>query len=268
MNDRAAQLGCTHTHFHNPHGLNDDLHTVSAHDLAVIACEAMKYPLFREVVRIRKHLVTRSMNQEDRWLISHNKWLAVDKTADGIKTGFTVPAGHCYVGSATRKGFRVITVLMNSQNWQADHKALLDWAFKNYEQQVVAKAGDDMGLVDVAGGVTRQVRGTLGEDLKMLAAPGERLDVRRTLSVYRNLSAPIAAHAQIGDVVFSDGSGWVRRIPLLASDSVARASFVQAAGTGGRFFVIVLTCFVTAGYLLRRKKARLARRTYGYFRAR
>jgi len=37
MNQRAQELGCTHTHFHNPNGLNDTQHLTTAHDLAMIA---------------------------------------------------------------------------------------------------------------------------------------------------------------------------------------------------------------------------------------
>jgi len=51
MNDRAKQIGCTHTRFHNPNGLNDPEHMTSAHDLALIARAAMRYPEFREAVR-------------------------------------------------------------------------------------------------------------------------------------------------------------------------------------------------------------------------
>ncbi|MHB8637632.1 MAG: D-alanyl-D-alanine carboxypeptidase family protein, partial [Fimbriimonadaceae bacterium] len=135
MNARAKELGCAHTHFHNANGLNDPDHTICAHDLALIAREAMTYPVFREVVRQYKYKITRSINQEDTVMVSHNKWLRKDPTADGIKTGWTIPAGHCYVGSATRNGFRVITVVMHSEHWQLDHQKMLHWAYATFHPE-------------------------------------------------------------------------------------------------------------------------------------
>ena len=268
MNKRAQELGCTRTHFHNPHGLNDPEHTITARDLSVIACEAMTYPLFREVVRCRKHLITRSMNQEDRWLINHDKYLAMDKTADGIKTGFTVPAGHCYVGSATRNGYRVITVLMKSDNWEADNKTLLDWAFKNHERRTVAKAGETLGTAPVQGGAKADVTAVLGEDLQIVEARGDRLAISRKLDPRVGLAAPLKAGQRIGDVVFSDGKGWERRYPLLAGEAVARATLVQRARTGGRPVVILAAGVLAGGYLIRRRALLRGRKPYGYYRVR
>src|SRR5947209_8040193 len=134
MNQRARELGCKNTHFDNPNGLNDDEHTISAMDLAIIARAAMQYPAFREAAGSRKHTLQRTVNTQDRFLTNHNKYLEMDSTADGIKTGWTRPAGHCYVGSATRNGYRVITVLLHSADWKQDHPKMLDWAFANHER--------------------------------------------------------------------------------------------------------------------------------------
>jgi D-alanyl-D-alanine carboxypeptidase (penicillin-binding protein 5/6) len=267
MNKRAKELGCNNTFFHNPHGLNDDQHKISARDLGIIACEAMKYPRFRTVVRQRKHFIVRSINQEDLLLISRNKWLAADKTADGIKTGYTVPAGHCYVGSATRKGFRVITVLLNSQDWTADHQAMLDWAFQNHDQREIAKAGEDMGPVAVSGGAQNRVPTVLGGGLKMVLPKTSEPTFQKTVELDKDVSAPIRAGQEIGRVVFSDGKGWERSMPLLAAKPVARATLVQRAGSGGWLVMIVLSCFLTGSYIIRRK-ARRSRKPYGYFKYR
>lgn len=49
MNQRAAELGCTGTHFTNPHGLPDEDHYTTAHDMALILQQAMKYDEFRTI---------------------------------------------------------------------------------------------------------------------------------------------------------------------------------------------------------------------------
>ena len=93
MNARAKEIGCTGTHFHNPNGLNDPQHYTTAHDLALIGREAMRNPLFASVVKTYKARIDRSINVKDEWMVNHDKRLLKDPTCDGIKTGWTVPAG-------------------------------------------------------------------------------------------------------------------------------------------------------------------------------
>jgi D-alanyl-D-alanine carboxypeptidase len=66
---------------------------ISARDLSTIAREAMKRPDFRAVVRTKKQAISRSINRQDLWMINKNRLLKYDITVDGIKTGFTNPAG-------------------------------------------------------------------------------------------------------------------------------------------------------------------------------
>src|SRR5205814_5948100 len=99
MNQKAQEIGCQNTHFHNPHGLNDDLHSTCAYDLALIARAAMRNEEFRAAVSTQKRFIQRSMNQKDLLMKNHDKLLFHDATLEGIKTGFTKPAGQCFVGS-------------------------------------------------------------------------------------------------------------------------------------------------------------------------
>lgn len=56
MNERAKQLGCTNTHFVNPNGLHDPEHYTSAHDMALIAKEAIQNPHFAKSPDVRNTL--------------------------------------------------------------------------------------------------------------------------------------------------------------------------------------------------------------------
>ena len=49
MNERAAELGCTGTHFTNTHGLPDADHYTTARDFTLITREAMSHDLFFEI---------------------------------------------------------------------------------------------------------------------------------------------------------------------------------------------------------------------------
>ena len=231
MNERARQIGCTNTNFHNPNGLNDPLHTTSAHDLALIAREAMRYDLFRQVVKTPKVVINRSINWKDTRMVSHNKWLLKDPTADGIKTGYTRPAGHCYVGSATRNGFRVITSILNSDHWQIDHQSLLNLAYKFYEKQDEVKAGDVLGSASIAGGVAADVPVAVKVDAYALGRKGHPDDVERVIDIQRDVAAPVEAGQVLGTLTFKDKQGFEQIVPLVAQQAVGLSATTKVART-------------------------------------
>jgi len=232
MNERAKQLGCKNPSFHNPHGLNDKDHKVSARDLGLIACEAMKYPEFRQAVRQKKYLVERSANQEDRWMINHNKALWHDPTTDGIKTGFTVPAGRCFVGSATRDGYRLITVILNSQDWKADHSAMLKWAFANHRLEKVIEKGSVVGSAPVAGGQKASVPAVIAGGLRVVVPKDKHGSLNQSVVYFDRMQAPIRQGDKIGVWSVSDGMGWTKTINLVAGENVEPMTVGQRARRG------------------------------------
>ena len=153
MNERAKELGAKDTHFVNPHGLYKPEHYSTAYDLALIAQEAIRYPLFNEIVRTRRTHIERSMNAKDAYLTNHARFLWRFEGADGIKTGYTREAGRCFVGSATREGWRPIAVILKANDAGADAATLLNFIFKYYQGFYFAKPGEVVTRVPVAGGV-------------------------------------------------------------------------------------------------------------------
>ena len=257
MNDRARQLGCTNTHFDNPNGLNDDQHTISAYDLAIVAREAMKYPAFRAVVSIRRHELKRSINTQDRFLVSKNKYLSMDPTADGIKTGWTKDAGQCYVGSATRNGYRVITVVLHSDKWKEDHASMLNWAYANFDRTLVAKAGDTLAEISLNGGSDQTVPATIAEDVYQVFDKQHPVKAEIAAEPAAHLQAPIQSGQQVGVLVLSDADGWVERVPLVATRPVPASSLMGMSHAGAFFFVGVVGS--GAFILVKRRVRRFAR---------
>lgn len=126
MNERAAALGCSGTHFTNPSGLYEENHYTTASDLAKIAHEAMKREDFREIVRAK------DWQSEDGSRSFHNKNKTVFQYegATGIKIGFTKASGRTLVASAERDGRQMIAVVLRDGNWFNDAYALMDYGFK------------------------------------------------------------------------------------------------------------------------------------------
>ncbi|HXH60425.1 MAG TPA: D-alanyl-D-alanine carboxypeptidase family protein, partial [Fimbriimonadaceae bacterium] len=134
MNDRAKEIGCTNTHFVNPHGLHDPDHYTTARDLAKIARVAMQNKRFAKAAGSISKTISRSDDEEDVVIKTHNKFLETRPDATGVKTGWTVPAGRCFVGSAERDGLSVITVVLKSDDWLDDSDVLADWAFETWHR--------------------------------------------------------------------------------------------------------------------------------------
>lgn len=149
MNEKALKLGCMNTHFTNPNGLHDANHYTCAYDLALMAREGMTIPEFRAVVSTKQATIQRSSDSKDTLIKNRNKLLWENFDIDGVKTGFTKPAGHCFVGTAKRDGWRIITVVLKSPDWKAETKLLTDWAFRNFEMRTISGEGEQ-GLLNYA----------------------------------------------------------------------------------------------------------------------
>lgn len=220
MNERAAQLGCKNTHFKNPHGLKDPDHLTTAHDLALMTSEAMKNPDFREIAKTQSYKLTRNDSASLTTITSKNKWLSIDPTADGVKTGWTIPAGQCYVGSATRKGQRVITVILKSNEWMKDHEAMLNWAFENHEWQCIAKKEEPLTQIKVENGLYTKIEAAPLVDLYCVKTINLASNPKFRYEIYKNIKAPIKKGMPLGVVYLTDTSGHEQKIPLVALKNI------------------------------------------------
>jgi serine-type D-Ala-D-Ala carboxypeptidase (penicillin-binding protein 5/6) len=256
MNQRARQIGCRSTHFTNPHGLPDKAHVTTAYDLALMGRKAMKYEAFEQVARSQRRQIERSINQQNRVMNTRNKWLAKDATADGIKTGWTRASGACYVGSATRNGFRVITVVLKSDNWQQDHQDMLNWAFANWEKVPVAQPGEPVGTVAVPNGDRLEVPVAPEKEVFILTRRGRDAGLRTRVEPKPDLAAPIDRGDVVAELVAVDGQGHEHRVPLLAQEDVATEALFAKLTRPGQGMFMLGGSVVLAGAWARRRGRR------------
>lgn len=255
MNKRAKEIGCLHTTFNNPNGLNDKKHKTTAFDLSLMAREAMKYAEFREVVKTQKKTITRSINFKDLLMKSSNKWLAKDATADGIKTGYTRDAGKCYVGSVTRDGYRLITVILNSEDWQADHKAMVEWAYGNFKKTNAAVAGAEVSKIPVANSTPEVLPVVIQEDVSYLKRNGIEPTIK--VNIRSEIKAPMPAGLAIGEATYSDSTGWSKTVPVFSGASLEPDPFILSTTRGKVGFGILSIALIGGVANLRsRRRAR------------
>jgi D-alanyl-D-alanine carboxypeptidase (penicillin-binding protein 5/6) len=128
MNEKARQLGATHSHFLNPNGLPYPGQYSTARDLSIIAKAAYANPTIRSIVCLPQ-LIFRYANGKTRQLENTNKVLKRLPYCNGMKTGYTEAAGHCLIASGARPGRDIIVVVLGDSKagvWQ-DASALLSW---------------------------------------------------------------------------------------------------------------------------------------------
>ncbi len=143
MNRAASAFGCTSTHFANAHGYHDDNHYTTARDMAIIARTAMQNEEFRLVAGARSYTLPRDNMSSSRGLSSTNRLIVNSERneglfyeyATGVKTGQHSAAGYCLVGSASREGVSLISVVFNAStdgNRYRDTVKLLNYGFSQY----------------------------------------------------------------------------------------------------------------------------------------
>jgi D-alanyl-D-alanine carboxypeptidase len=129
MNEHALRWGLRCTHFSDVHGLSVGDRSCPR-DLAVMARLAMERPRIARIVRRQQASFKFPIKGHKVYFAGHNPLIRGGyRGALGLKTGYTDPAGRCFVGVARRGGRTLAVVLLNSPNPDSQAPKLLDRAF-------------------------------------------------------------------------------------------------------------------------------------------
>ena len=223
MTARATELGCRKTVFLTPHGLPCEGHYTTAHDLALIAREAMQHAEFREIVGTSRATIPWEGRGYDRVLNNKNRLLTTYEGATGIKTGYTKKAGRCLVFGAERHGMRIIGVVLNCPDWFDEAARLMDMAFERYEAVTMLEAGDVIAALEVGHSNGAAVDAILSADLKGVVAKGTIPQVEIDLPDV--LEAPVSAGQVLGKAQLVAGGVLVAQADIIAANDAARDDF-------------------------------------------
>jgi D-alanyl-D-alanine carboxypeptidase (penicillin-binding protein 5/6) len=140
MNEAAKKLGLEESHFVNTSGLTDEKHKASAKDLVTLAHEAMKLPLFREVVATQQRgcTVVGAGGYKRNVLWKNTNELLGIEGYDGVKTGTTSAAGACLVSRGKRGEDSLIVVVLGATSGDAryvDSRNLFRWGWTKLAAQ-------------------------------------------------------------------------------------------------------------------------------------
>lgn len=225
MNQYAARIGLKNSHFMNPHGLSQENHYSTAHDLALLGRALIHdFPVAYSYNKI-KELKVGPITQPNRNLL-----LWRDNTVDGIKTGHHSKAGYCLMASALRGDQRLISVVMGSTSEAqraTDSQALLNWGFRFYETHKLYDTSKVIAQQKVWKGQTAQVQLGVAEPLLVTVPRGKYAQLKPSMDVPKSLVAPIKKGQAIGTVkVMLDGKVIAQR-PLVAMAAVEEGGFFK-----------------------------------------
>ena len=133
MNQKAAFLGLSSTHFTSPHGLDHDEHYTTAYELALITDYALKNDTFSKIVKTKNHTV--NINGHPKELSNTNELLGYVDGVYGVKTGFTNGANRCLVSACNRNNIDIICIVLGcdtKKDRTSDSIKLINYIYNNF----------------------------------------------------------------------------------------------------------------------------------------
>ena len=232
MNQKAAALGLTRTHYRNPHGLDQAGHVSTAADTAALLRAALRVPVIRVYVAM-----DRATLSDGRVVESTDNLLGTIPGFEGGKTGHTFMAGWSQVGFAQSRGVGITAAVLGSPSEaqrDRDLAALLRYGLSSYRPSRVVDA--DRTYARVAVGWGRKPLALVAPRTIVLPAPTGRSLVERVVAPVV-AALPVRAGQPLGTVVVTDGSRVVARSPLVAARAEPEPTLAQKARwVAGRSF--------------------------------
>ena len=227
MNERAAELGMTNTHFENATGLDDDTtkHLTSAYDIALMSRELLKHPKITQYSTIWMDTI----RDGAFGLTNTNRLIRFYNGATGLKTGSTSRAGFCMSATAMREGLHLIAVIMGADTRDTRNEAakqLLDYGFANYS--LYNNPGGEAGKTSVIGGVKNSCAGIYPSYTRLMPK-GKNKSIQTEILMDERIPAPVQTGDRIGTVRYlSDGE-------VLHEEAIVAAENVEKITFGGLF---------------------------------
>ncbi|HWQ42926.1 MAG TPA: D-alanyl-D-alanine carboxypeptidase family protein [Desulfosporosinus sp.] len=226
MNAKAKALGLKNTHFVNAYGLPAEGHYTSAFDLAVMAKEALKYPLIRKLTSTKEY----DLRDGKFKLWNTNKLLWWYAGADGFKTGWTNEAKYCLASTVERDGLRLICVVMGVPQVRghfAESMKIYNYGFAKYAFKQFAPAEQKQGVVKVQKGTENEVQAITEKPLGVTVEKGKDKNFWVETKLSPEITAPILTGQKLGEVLLYRDDQLQASVNLIADHTVARAGLAE-----------------------------------------
>jgi D-alanyl-D-alanine carboxypeptidase (penicillin-binding protein 5/6) len=222
MNQEAARLKLTSTHFTNATGLTNPQHYSTATDMSRLAAALIRdYPEFYPIYS-QKEFRYNNITQSNR-----NRLLWTDPYVDGVKTGHTESAGWCLVASAKRGDRRLVSVVLGAasdSSRAAETQKLLNWGFQAFDTVSLYQSGKPVTTLRVWKGAKRDVDAGFVADRYLTLPKGKADKLALTLESKEPLVAPVLNGQPVGMVKVALEGQPVAEFPMIALEEVPLAN--------------------------------------------
>ena len=231
MNQKAKHLGCYHTYFITPNGLDAEdehgKHSTTARDLARIMRCCIKNETFLSITREPSWTFTDMDGNRSFTVQNKNAFLQMMEGALTGKTGFTNEAGYCYVGALERGEKRLITVVLacgwpNHKTWKwMDTKALMNYGLEDYHKETLGSDRMALEPVSVMDGQKEKVEILTDAALEDFLLK-EDDEFTMEVLVPDILKAPVQAGELVGSVAYYINGQIVDLFPVYTASEVKK----------------------------------------------
>ncbi|MUV39724.1 Serine-type D-Ala-D-Ala carboxypeptidase [Lentibacillus sp. JNUCC-1] len=227
MNEKAKALSLEHTKFQNPSGLPAKDHYTTAHDLAIMAKELLKYETITDYTSIYEDYL-RKGKENEFWLVNTNKLVKFYPGVDGLKTGYTSEAKYGLTASAEKDGMRLIAVVMGAETSKERNQmvsGMLDYAFSQYDTTRLFNKGDVITHLEMLKADHAQTPVVASESVSTMFKKGNPSEnISTTVNMDKDITLPLKAGDRVGTLVVKDGDRVMSQTPLIIDRDLSKAS--------------------------------------------
>lgn len=267
VNAYLKTIGCNHTYFNNPHGLHHPDHKTTAYDMAIMTREAMKIPLFRNIVSTVRCPRPKTNKQGTTTLLQTNRLLRKGKyyyaKAIGVKTGRTSNAGYNLVSAAKDGDRTLIAVVLKCDERDdtlKDSIALFEAAFNQPRlRRALLRAGMQKFQLDLPE-ASEPVQVAIKNDIFLDYYPAEEPSIK-SLIYWTLTTPPVKKDQVIGELHIQNQDGTIiQKVPLLAQKEINASWLASFKGmfSGSKTLMwigVIFAClFLGASLLLLRRR--------------
>ena len=258
MNQRAAELGCTGTHFTNTHGLHDEANYTTVRDLYLITEAALEHEAFRLMTAKTSYTVPATNLSAERKLNTSNYLISRQSREDyyyplatGIKTGFTTPAGRCLISRASNGTLDLLVIVCGAATMIdtngnlmiesfTDAKSLFEYGFNTFRAVTLVTPLEPLGSIPVtlSANVASSVFAPAEKITTLLPRDYDPELVERIIKLDNpdGMEAPVAKDQKVGTVEVRYNGEIIGSTDLLAIAAIERSFMKQLGSSISAFF--------------------------------
>ena len=231
MNAKAKELKMNDTHFANTNGLPVDNHYTSAHDIALMSRELLKYDqIISKYLTTWMDSVVVGKKQATIGIANTNKLIKHYNGATGVKTGFTQEAKYCLSASAKRGDTHLVAATLGAETSPqrfSDASTLLNYGFANYESVKLCSRDDKIATLTMEKAEDEKISLVAKEDLSVLIKKGDSKEFTKKIKVYEDAKLPIKKDLVLGEVEIYRGKEKLGKVELVSNKDINKASYLK-----------------------------------------